>query len=199
VVYGYVGVTVTAPTPRQRHEAGLTDESGVRVESVEPGSPAAAGALASGDVIVQVNGSAVADTDHFVRLIGAAPIDRPVNLGVMREGKSLLVRVTPVKRPVQYAVTNQNQRLYWRGMVLGPVPANWLTLLKNQTRSAGILVLGIEDDSPLKKQGVAAGAVITAIAGQPVKSLLDLQKVLNDVPPEKCDVRLADQVMTAEK
>jgi S1-C subfamily serine protease len=82
-------------------------------------------------------------------------------------------------------------------MVLGPVPTNWPMAL-NAKQLAGILVVGIEDDSPLKKRGVSAGTIITAIAGQPVRSLLDFQKVLNDVPSEKCDVQLADQVVTAQ-
>ena len=42
IVYGYVGVTVTTPTIRERHDAGINDNQGVRVESVEASSPASA-------------------------------------------------------------------------------------------------------------------------------------------------------------
>ena len=53
------------------------------------------------------------------------------------------------------------------------------------------LVVGIQDDSPLKKQGVCAGMVITAIAGHHVGTMLEVQRILNDVPPERCTVETA--------
>jgi serine protease Do len=198
VIYGYMGVTVSPPTPRQARDANLSEDIGVCVESVEPGSPAAgADGLNAGDLIIEVNGETVTDTDRFVRLVGAATVGRTATVIVARDGARMTIHLTAAKRPVQYVVSNQNQRLYWRGMVLGPVPTNWPMAL-NAKQLAGILVVGIEDDSPLKKRGVSAGTIITAIAGQPVRSLLDFQKILNDVPAEKCDVQLADQVVAAQ-
>jgi serine protease Do len=201
MVYGYVGVTVTAPTPLERHDATLSQEVGVCVESVEAGSPAAK-ALKTGDLIVQIDGQTIDDTNRFVRLVGAAPVGRAISLDVVRDGKRMEVRVTPVKRAVQLAVSSQNQRMYWRGMVLGPVPSNWPVAMSDLKHRAGILVVGIQDDSPLKKQGVCAGTVITAIAGRPVANMLEVQRILNDVPPEQCTVQTAadtTEVATAKK
>jgi S1-C subfamily serine protease len=84
-------------------------------------------------------------------------------------------------------------------MILAPLPSNWPSATVSEKHSAGILVVGIQDDSPLKSRGINAGTVITAIGGQPIKSLVDLQRVLNDIPAEKCDVQLADQVVSASK
>jgi S1-C subfamily serine protease len=190
MVYGYMGVTVAATTPQQRHDADLRAPIGVCVESVEEGSPAAA-ALQAGDLIVQLNGVTITDTDRFVRMVGAAPVGQMTDVGIVRHGIRMLVGLVPVKRPVQYAVYNENQRMYWRGMVLGPVPANWPVAANDEKHQAGILVLGIQDDSPLKKQGVSAGTVITAIAGRPVATMLEVQRILNDNPPERCTVETA--------
>jgi S1-C subfamily serine protease len=85
-------------------------------------------------------------------------------------------------------------------MVLGPLPTNRgaaIPAASSDKPSTGILVVAIADDSPLKKQGIAAGAVITGIGGQPVGSLLEVQKILNDVPPEKCTVQLAQPAAMA--
>ena len=190
MVYGYMGVTVAAATPEQRREASLTEPIGVCIESVERGSPAAA-ALQAGDLIVELNGAAISDTDRFVRLVGAAPVGRATTVGIIRGVKPMAVNLIPVKRPVPYAVFNENQRMYWRGMVLGPVPTNWPVAARDEKNRAGILVVGIRDDSPLKKQGVSAGMVITAIAGHPVATMLEVQRILNDVPPERCTVETA--------
>jgi S1-C subfamily serine protease len=214
IIYGYVGVTVAPPTPRQRHDAGLNDDAGVRIESVEPNSPAAAPhALREGDIATALNGVALQDTDQFVRLVGAAPIEVVSTIRIVRDGRPMTVSVMPIKRPVQFAVSIENQRLYWRGMVLGPIPANWLARSDHQIaansngstsannaasatasakRIAGILVISIDTDSPLKKQGVNTGCVITSVAGRSVTSMLDLQRVINDVPADKCDVRVTD-------
>jgi S1-C subfamily serine protease len=190
MVYGYMGVTVAATTPQQRHDAALTEPIGVCVESVEQGSPAAA-VLQVGDLIVQLNGVTISDTDRFVRLVGAAPVGRATTVGIIRDAKRMAINLIPVKRTIPYAVYNENQRMYWRGMVLGPVPGNWPMAVNDEKHRAGILVVGIRDDSPLKKQGVSAGMVITAIAGRPVATMLEVQRILNDFPPERCTVETA--------
>lgn len=194
MIYGYMGVTVAATTSQQRHDAALTQSMGVCVESVEPGSPAAA-VLEAGDLIVQLNGQSILDTDRFVRQVGAAPVGQATSIGIIREAKRMVVNLVPVKRPIPYAVCNDNQRMYWRGMVLGPVPANWPLAANDEKHRAGILVVGIQDDSPLKKQGLSAGMVITAIAGHPVATMLEVQRVLNDVPSEQCTVETAADTM----
>lgn len=195
MIYGYVGVTVSSPTMKEREGARLPEDVGVRVESVEDNSPAAADGLKVGDLIVAIDGQTIADTDHFVRMVGATPVGRAVAIYIARDGKRIAVNVTPVKRPVQYVVSSENQRMYWRGMELGPVPANWTAGAGDEKSRAGIMVVGIQDDSPLKKQGVRAGMVITAIAGRPVGSMLEVQRILNDVPAEQCTVETAADTM----
>jgi serine protease Do len=190
MIYAYMGVTVAATTPRQRSDAALLDSMGVCVESVEKGSPAAA-VLRIGDLIVTINASPIPDTDRFVRLVGSAPVGRAISIGIIRDGKKISVNLIPVKRPIPAAVFDQNQRLYWRGMALGPIPANWPGASTDDKQHAGILVVGIQDDSPLKKQGVSAGTIITAIAGHPVATILEMQRILNDIPPEQCTVQTA--------
>jgi S1-C subfamily serine protease len=121
---------------------------------------------------------------------------------VLREGKPLELAVTPTRRAVQFTVSQENQRLHWRGMVLGPLPTNRggaVPAASTDEVSGGILVVAIADDSPLKKQGVTAGAVIRAVGDRPVSSLLELQKVLNDVPAEKCTVQLAQPAALVSK
>lgn len=201
IVYAYAGVSATAATARQRHELGLADDVGVHVDSVEANSPAGVpDGLHEGDIILQINGKGIGDSDRFVRVVGALPLDRPSKLAVLRAGKRLEIALTPVRRSVQFTVSLENQRLHWRGMVLGPLPTNRgaaIPAASSDKPSTGILVVAIADDSPLKKQGIAAGAVITGIGGQPVGSLLEVQKILNDVPPEKCTVQLAQPAAMA--
>lgn len=86
----------TLPLPRRvvRH-FGLPRESGVRIETVESGSPAAAAGLARGDVIVAIDGAPVPDIDALQRALAGEVIARPVEVQVVRRDRTLTIAVTP--------------------------------------------------------------------------------------------------------
>jgi S1-C subfamily serine protease len=93
----YLGVGGQAqPLSRRvvRH-FGLTIESGVRVESLERGSPAADAGMKRGDVIVGIDGIPVADVDALQRHLVADAIARPLPIMVIRGTHSHALIVTP--------------------------------------------------------------------------------------------------------
>lgn len=190
VVYGYLGVRVSGPTPRELREAGLPeDAAGVRIESVEVGSPAASAKLKPGDIITQLDGETIRDSDDFVRLVGMCPVAEPVKAIIFRgapQDIELKLRARPT--PAQ-TVTHGNQRLRWRGMLLGPIPAGWQGADKKAATS-GILVIGVDTKSPLLGEGIKAGAVITSVAGKAIRDLAELQRVINDTPAAECRIQL---------
>jgi S1-C subfamily serine protease len=189
IVYGYLGVTVSTPTPRQRKEAGVRPEVGVSVDSIEKNSPASDVLLAN-DMILGINNETIADADQFASTIGVTPIDHPTKLAIVRDGKSMLVSVT-LKRRVNtaVAVTRDTQRYRWRGLVLGPIPGNW-DFGKSKRPDCGMMVLGVSANSPLASK-VTVGSIVTAIAGKPLREIQDLQAILNDTPSENCNIELA--------
>jgi serine protease Do len=181
IVYGYLGVTVAEPTPAQLVAADVS--AGLRVESTDPGSPAA-GLLAPGDLLIQMNEQPVGDTDQFVRSVGDTAVGRPVLVDLVRDGKPMSMTLVPRRRALQAsAVTRENQRLRWRGLLLGPLPGG----------RAGVVVIAIDDNSPMRAKGVRQGSVITGFDGHAADSLVDLLGVVNEdqSPPEKCNVSLA--------
>jgi len=184
IVYGYLGVKVSSPTPRERREAGLDDEIGARVDSVEPDSPAAAAHLQVGDIVVRIDGEQVRDSDDFVRQVGWCSVTEPVKALVYRHGPmTLSLQLRPRETPPQ-TVTRQSQRLRWRGMLLGPLPARWDFGAKKP--AAGVMVIGIDTRSPFASEGVKAGSVITSIAGKAVHDIAELQRIINDTPDQQC-------------
>jgi S1-C subfamily serine protease len=127
--------------------------------------------------------------------VGSASVDeKGVKATIVRGDKRQDVTLKLRRREIAAAaVTKEKQRLKWRGLVLGPVPANWNFPGKKAAAAVGVMVLGILPDSPFIKDGVAQGAVITAIAGKPVSGITDLQSLLNDLPSEPCALELAAQ------
>ena len=190
IVYGYLGISVAEPAPNERESAGAPPDIGVRVESIEPDSPAALCGLELGDLITSIGGTDIEDSDQFIRLVGDASVGQPVKLALFRQGKSMTLMAIPKRRPMEEtAVTHDSQRLRWRGMLLGPIPADWQS--EPDKPRSGLLVVGIDDASPMKKQGISRGSVITSIAGHTVESVIDLLSLINQTPPEDCTVEVA--------
>jgi serine protease Do len=193
VVYGYLGVVVSTPSARERRELGIADDLGVVIDSIENGSPSAS-ALKAEDVIVSINGSAVHTSDEFIEMVGLASVETPSKLDVLRGGKRMNVDVAVRKRALpNVAVTRENQRFRWRGMLIGPVPANW-TNGNPQAKTkpvGGLMVLAVEKNSPAVKLGITTGSIITSVAGKTVTAIKDLQAIVNDTPAEKCAIEQA--------
>jgi S1-C subfamily serine protease len=100
---GYIGVAgqnTSLPRRLVRHFE-LTVESGVRVMSIEDGSPARATGLEEGDVIVQWDGRPVAGIDDLHRLLTEDYLGRSAELTLIRRTQKLVRHITPVELPAR--------------------------------------------------------------------------------------------------
>ncbi|MGH2674974.1 MAG: PDZ domain-containing protein, partial [Actinomycetota bacterium] len=72
-------------------------EAGVEIVEVVTGSPAAQAGLKPEDLILDVDGEAVASARDLQRLMAGETIGRDVTLRVFREGRVVSLRATPVE------------------------------------------------------------------------------------------------------
>ncbi|MBK6457756.1 MAG: M28 family peptidase [Gemmatimonadetes bacterium] len=80
-------------------DMGAVETKGLRLSAIRPGSPAEAGGLKEGDVIVELGGKAVTDLYTYTdALFAYAPGDQ-VEIVVLRAGARVTVRVTLGRRP----------------------------------------------------------------------------------------------------
>lgn len=93
---GIAGQNVDVPRLLAR-ATNLAVSSGVRVGSVEKGSPAAAAGLHDGDILVAFGGVAVTGVDDLHRLLDEEQIQKAVELTVLRQGRLSTVPITPVE------------------------------------------------------------------------------------------------------
>jgi serine protease Do len=93
VVRGYLGVSVRPVTREAAEAAGLSEPKGAIVESVVEGSPAADGGLRRGDVIVAVNGQAIAAPPELTRRIAGTPPGTRVEVSIVRQSRSMKVPI----------------------------------------------------------------------------------------------------------
>jgi Do/DeqQ family serine protease len=92
--HGRLGISVEPLTPALANQLGTKAKSGVMVDQVAPGSPAASAGIREGDIIKQVNHQPVssgADLQQAVRDSGS----RPALMLVERDGSNLFIAVAP--------------------------------------------------------------------------------------------------------
>jgi S1-C subfamily serine protease len=101
VLRAWLGLTATNTTINRRlmlHH-GLQCDSGVRVQSVEPGSPAAAAGLESGDLIVSYDLEPTTSIDRLQQVLDARRINKACEIVCLRRGQKLLLTGIAVERP----------------------------------------------------------------------------------------------------
>jgi len=98
---GRIGVAgQTVPLLRLAQRAlGIDAKSGVLVTGVEPESPAARAQLASGDIIVEFDGSAITGIDDLHRVLTAERIGVATRVVVLRGAERLELPITSVESP----------------------------------------------------------------------------------------------------
>ena len=83
---------------RRRHAAGLTQESAVMIATVEAASPAERAGLASGDIILALDGTPVTGADDLIRLLAGDKIGRTIEIETLRNGERRRVLIIPDER-----------------------------------------------------------------------------------------------------
>ena len=95
----YIGVAgQNIPLPRRVVRFhGLTSESGVRVMSIEPRSPAQRAGVQEGDVIVAYAGQPVEGIDDLHRLLTGEQVGVEAQINVIRRAQKLVLRIAPAE------------------------------------------------------------------------------------------------------
>jgi S1-C subfamily serine protease len=91
----YIGIAGGSRPLPPRLATALDRSTGIEVVEVVDGSPADRAGLRAEDLILEIDGQAVADVDDLQRLMGSELIGRPVILRVIRRGNELDVEVVP--------------------------------------------------------------------------------------------------------
>jgi S1-C subfamily serine protease len=171
---GRLGVQVqTLPlTDEEARALGLPKPEGAIVSTVEPGSPAARAGLQAGDVIVEFDGSAVADGEQLTAMVVATPAGSRVPIAFYRKGQRQTTTVT-----IEELVLEDEERRQQRDTMQ---PGFGLSLrdLTLAPGAAGALVEAVEPSAPAGNAGIRAGDVILEINREPVRSAPDAVRIL---------------------
>jgi serine protease Do len=200
IIRGYLGIQTGAL------QRGARDsDTGVTVGEVVSGSPAEQAGLQPGDVIRKFDGHDVKNFSTLRTLVAEAPLDKQVELQIVRNGKPLTVKTQIKEQPVDY----ESARVLPRGNQpqpqgpgqpndqetvdsplasihvdeLTPERARQLDLPRNVQ---GVLVTDVDPDSGVAE--LQKGDVIEEINQQPVTSVSDYKKIAESLDPNQPQV-----------
>lgn len=93
-----VGVMTTPLTKQLADFLGVSGGQGLLITSVSENSPASKAGLKAGDVITEMNGEKIKDTDDFIRALNRKD-EGDITLTIIRDKSNRTIKVTPERRP----------------------------------------------------------------------------------------------------
>ncbi|MRW91017.1 Do family serine endopeptidase [Duganella sp. FT80W] len=99
VVRGWIGVESQEITPELAASFGLSRQSGAIIAGVVRNGPADKGGIKPGDILLSVDGKAVADTNSMLNLIAQLSPGGKAKMTVLRKNKETTLDITVGKRP----------------------------------------------------------------------------------------------------
>jgi serine protease Do len=198
IIRGYLGIQ-TGPL---QSGARNSDTEGVTVGEVISGSPAEQAGLQTGDVIRKFDGRDVKNFSTLQRLVAEAPLDKQVELQVVRSGRPLTITAQIKEKPIDY----ETARVLPRGhqpqpqsprppddqetidSPLASIHVDELTSerarqLDLPPNARGVLVTDVDPDSGVAE--LQKGDVIEEINQQPVTSVSDYKKIAGSLDPNQ--------------
>ncbi|HEY4258223.1 MAG TPA: Do family serine endopeptidase [Candidatus Udaeobacter sp.] len=202
IIRGYLGIVSRA---LQSDQQSATDNEGVVIDQIMPGSPAAQAQLQPGDVIRKFNGRDVKTISMLRNMVAQTELNKNVELEIVRDGKPLKVTTQIKEQPQDYQTSSAlprgaplqpqtpqqpNEEEAASGPVasihvgeLTPEMARQLDLPANVQ---GVLVTGVDPDSGVAE--LQKGDVIEEINQQPVTSVSDYNEIAAALDPSQPQV-----------
>ncbi len=141
----------------------ITEDVSSRIGEVLPGSAAAEAGLQSGDVIKQIDGEPVYRWTQILSDVGSRA-EKPITVVVDRMGQELSLTLTPK------IIEEKDQ--------IGKIKKRAVIGVTNVLLES---VVGARPQSPAAKAGVKLGERVTALNGQPIKYMYELNAQLDEI------------------
>jgi S1-C subfamily serine protease len=147
----------------------------LQVISVQPDSPAAKAGLRTNDLIVEINGKKPRSFIDFSTELSADKKDKSVALLVQRgrETKTVKVQMTPEKDVFNAELIRKKT-----GLALQELTEDLAASLKIG-KVDGLLVSGVDKESPASKANIDHGMIVTSIDGRNYTDVISAAKALS--------------------
>jgi serine protease Do len=184
VTRGYLGIVPQDVTPSIAKAFGEKEPKGALVSDVSANSPAQRGGLERGDIILELNGKPVADSNQLRMTISMMHPESKVTMKVLRSGAerdmTATLGVLPTEQASLQNEDNSGSKSVLSGVSVEDVDAQTARQLRLPASTTGVVVTGISPSSPAADSGLQRGDVIAEVNRQPVKNTSDFERAIRN-------------------
>jgi serine protease Do len=156
------------------HEFMPDVESGVIVQSILPGGPAAKSGLRPADVITAIDGKPVGNSQQIRDEVRRKTAGQFVTLDVLRAGKTVQIKLKPEEQLDVAAAGNasytvENASAANLGLTVHPVTRQ-LADHFGVNMAEGVIIVAVDKNGPAAQNEIKPGDIITSVNQQPVSN-----------------------------
>lgn len=195
---GFLGVSTMDVSSSVTKEKNLSVKSGALVNAVTEDSPAEKAGIEENDVIIEFNGTAIADAQALVKAVRKAEPGSKATVVVMRGKEKKTLQATLGKRPAMHAfampaiphvpavphIPRFDVRVFGGGSAQGLHLMDLNAQLREYfgaPEGKGVLVEKVDKRSAARDAGFKAGDVILRVGKEEVEDAEDIRDALGDV------------------
>jgi len=186
---GWLGVKIQEVSDEMADSIGLPKAMGALILEASVGGPAAKAGIQAGDVITQFNGKDITEMRFLPRMVAETKIGSSAEVTYFRKGKSTTTSLK-VGELDEADVADEKEdkpdsdnggKKYsgsetFLGMQLTPLNDSLRNELRLSKEVGGVVIVGIDNESPALRRGLKRGDVIVAVNGEAVAKASDVKK-----------------------
>ncbi|MBI3371647.1 MAG: Do family serine endopeptidase [Betaproteobacteria bacterium] len=180
---GTLGIVLADLTPEIAKQLGIATREGAAIAEVAPDSPAKAGGLRAGDVVIAMNGRAVRNAAALRNQLGLIAAGESVEMQLLRGGREERLRIR-ICEPASRSVAGGE-----------PIPRLSGASFANATRGTReplVVVTAVEPGSVAYKYGLRAGDIVLGVNQRRVASVSELGAALRGAERVLLNVQRGD-------
>jgi serine protease Do len=179
----WLGVSIQEVTPALAKTLGLSGLEGALVSDVSPNSPAQKAGLQSGDVILAINGTPIAESNQLKMNVSLMNAGQTVHLKVVRDGQTKEITAQVGELPGKKVERASREDSGPAGKALEGVSVEELDARTARqvglpASTKGVVVTDVDPASPAASAGLKEGDVIQEVNHHAVMNSDDLSSAL---------------------
>ena len=186
---GWLGVRIQTVSPEIAESLGLDGPRGALVAGVMKNSPAEAGGVKQGDVIIQFDNGDVTQSRKLPRMVAESNVGKDVPVRVWRDGKEidLTVRLGELEKVDQASLRALSGRrdkagkvsrvvVDALGLALSPVTPELTKKFEIDEDAKGVVITSVRKESDAAEKFLIPGDIIVEVNQEPVVTPADVRK-----------------------
>jgi serine protease Do len=187
---GWLGVRIQPVDDGIAESLGLGTARGALVAGIDERGPAKPAGLMAGDVIVKFDGKDIKESRDLPRLVASMAVGKQVDVVIMRKGQELTKTVTlgrledgekQMAKAEGATAPDEPESTSAKalGLALAPIGDEARQTYKLKDTLRGVVVSGVEPNSPAAEKGLHPGDVIEEVNQQTVEKPGDVSRAID--------------------